>query len=204
LFNPLFKEELMLANSRTIELPMVDSRTYRLVRDALLTLSASAAIALSAQAAVPLPFTPVPITLQTLFVLLSGALLGSKRGPASIIIYVLLGTTGIPVFASGAAGLARLLGPTGGYIAGFIAASFAVGFLFEHGFGKSLFTRTLAMLAGSILIYAFGLARLASFTGWDGVLALGLYPFIAGDLLKLAAALLLLNALPGHVRASKG
>lgn len=194
MFNPLYKEKIMPVDSKTIELPMVDSRAYRLIRDALLTLSASAAIALSAQVAIPLPFTPVPLTLQTLFVLLSGALLGSKRGPASVMVYIGFGIAGIPVFASGGAGLARLLGPTGGYLVGFAAASFVAGFLFENGFGKTLFGRTLAMLAASVLIYAFGLARLASFTGWDSVLSLGLYPFIAGDMLKIGLLTLLLPA----------
>ncbi|NLI99206.1 biotin transporter BioY [bacterium] len=172
----------------------MDSKIYRLLRGTLLTFASSAAIALSAQVAIPLPFTPVPITLQTLVVLLSGALLGSRLGPLSVIVYIGLGMTGIPVFASGGAGLARLLGPTGGYLVGFAAASFVAGFLFENGFGKTLFGRTLAMLAASVLIYAFGLARLASFTGWDSVLSLGLYPFIAGDMLKIGLLTLLLPA----------
>lgn len=187
----------MLVNSRTIEvnyLWKMDSKIYRLLRGTLLTFASSAAIALSAQVAIPLPFTPVPITLQTLVVLLSGALLGSRLGPLSVIVYIGLGMTGIPVFASGGAGLARLLGPTGGYLVGFAAASFVAGFLFENGFGKTLFGRTLAMLAASVLIYAFGLARLASFTGWDSVLSLGLYPFIAGDMLKIGLLTLLLPA----------
>ncbi len=196
----------MFANLKTIVLQdylNADLKVYRVVRDVLLTLSASVAIALSAQAAVPLPFTPVPLTLQTLFVLLSGALLGSKRGPASVIVYIILGMSGIPVFASGGVGLARLLGPTGGYLVGFAAASFAVGFLFERGLGKSPLTRTLVMLAGSVLIYAFGLPRLASFTGWDRVFALGLYPFISGDLLKLGAVILLLQSLSGYMQTPK-
>lgn len=196
----------MFANLKTVEIRdclNADLKVYRIVRDVLLMLSASAAIALSAQAAVPLPFTPVPLTLQTLFVLLSGALLGSKRGPASVVLYIVLGIVGIPVFASGGVGFARLAGPTGGYLLGFTAASFAVGFLFERGLGKLPLTRTVAMLAGSVLIYAFGLPRLASFTGWDKVLVLGLYPFISGDLLKLGAAIILLHSHSGYVQTPK-
>jgi biotin transporter BioY len=158
----------------------------------LLIAGASLAIALSAQAYLPLPFTPVPISGQTLMVLLAGTLLGSKRGAASVITYLGLGVAGIPLFAGGGVGFARLLGPTGGYLMGFVAAAYVAGYLAQKSWDRRIFTAGLAMLAGNVVIYLFGLPRLAVFVGWDKVLALGLYPFIAGDVVKLVAATLLL------------
>ncbi len=160
----------------------------------LLIAGASLAIALSAQVYLPLPFTPVPISGQTLMVLLAGTLLGSKRGAASVITYLGLGVAGIPLFAGGGVGFARLLGPTGGYLMGFVAAAYVAGYLAEQGWDRRIFTVALAMLAGNVVIYLFGLPRLAVFIGWNRVLALGLYPFITGDVVKLVAATLLLPA----------
>ncbi len=157
-----------------------------------LILGGSLAIALAAQAYIPLPFTPVPLSGQTLMVLLTAMLLGGKRGAASIITYIGLGITGVPLFAGGTLGFARLLGPTGGYLIGFIAAAYLVGYLAEKGWDRHIITTTLAMLIGNALIYLFGLPRLASFVGWNNVLKMGLYPFITGDIIKLIAAVLIL------------
>lgn len=172
------------------------ARVQRLVADAILILGGSLFTAWMARIAIPLPFTPVPITGQTLAVLLVGAALGSRRGALSMAAYVLEGALGLPVFAGGAAGLARVLGPTGGYLIGFIAAAFLTGWLAERGWDRQPFTAALAMLAGNIVIYLFGLPWLARFVGGflgpKGALTLGLLPFIPGDLLKLALAALLL------------
>jgi biotin transport system substrate-specific component len=149
-------------------------------------------IALCAQWAFPLPFSPVPVTGQTLAVLLTGMLLGSRRGSLSLLAYLGQGAVGLPVFAGGTAGLARLTGPTGGYLIGFLAAAFLVGMLAERGWDRRAGTTFLAMLLGNIVIYALGLLWLAHFVGSERVLALGLWPFIPGDLWKLLFATMLL------------
>lgn len=167
-------------------------RSKALAYDATLVLAGSLFIAVSAQLALRLPFSPVPITGQTLAVLLTGALLGSRRGALSALAYLGEGLAGLPVFAGGAAGAAPLLGPTGGYLAGFVAAAYVTGRLAERGWDRRAGTVALAMLLGNVLLYAPGLAWLARFVGADKALALGLYPFIAGDLLKIALAASLL------------
>ncbi len=150
-------------------------------------------IALAAQVAVPLPFSPVPVTGQTFAVLLIGAAFGARLGAATVALYLAEGILGLPVFAPGGpVGPARLLGPTGGYLIGFVAAAYVVGALAERGWDRRLVTAALAMLAGEVVIYAFGLAGLARFLPPERLLAAGLLPFIPGDLVKLALAALAL------------
>jgi len=158
-----------------------------------LILGGSALVALSAQVSIPLPWTPVPITGQTFGVLLVGALLGSFRGVLSLLTYLAEGAAGLPVFAGGSGGYLKLFGPSGGYLWGFVAAAFVVGFLAERGWDRHPLRAALAMLAGNVVIYLFGLPWLARFVPPEQVLAAGLYPFIPGDLLKL---LLAASALP--------
>lgn len=153
---------------------------------------ASLIVALSAQLALHLPFSPVPITGQTLAVLLAGAMLGSRRGALAVVAYVLEGIAGLPVFAGGVGGPAHLLGPTGGYLLGFVAAAYVTGRLSEYGWDRRAASAALAMLLGNLVLYAPGLAWLAAFVGADKALAVGLYPFIVGDLLKIAIAVLML------------
>ena len=168
----------------------------------LAVLAGAGFVALLAQVALPLPFTPVPVTLQTLGVLLVGAALGSRLGAQALGLYLAAGAAGLPVFAGGGAGLAWLLGPTGGYLLGFVMAAWLAGALVERfGSDRRPMAAFLAMLAASAAIYAFGLAGLA---GWmalagkpvslPGLLALGLYPFALGDLLKAGLAAVLLPA----------
>lgn len=163
-------------------------RSKALTYDAALVLAGSLFIALSAQFALPLPFSPVPITGQTLAVLLTGAMLGSRRGALSALAYLGEGLAGLPVFAGGAAGAAHLVGPTGGYLAGFVAAAYVTGALAERGWDRRAGTVVLAMLLGNLVLYGPGLAWLARFAGMDKALALGLYPFLVGDLLKILVA----------------
>jgi biotin transporter BioY len=162
------------------------------IRDVVLVLGGILLLGMTAQLTIPL--VPVPVTGQTFGVLLLGALLGARRGGLSVAGYVAAGVAGMPVFAGGAAGPARLFGPTGGYLIGFIAAAWVVGRLSEKGWDRRLTTAAAAMLVGTVAIYAFGLPWLAAFVGWRDVLALGLAPFVVGDLLKLALAAL---TLPG-------
>lgn len=169
-------------------LPRVETRIQAIAKDVILVLSFSFLTALFAQASFWIGL--VPITGQTLAVLLAGLLLGSVRGALSQIVYLLVGLTGIPFWfaAGGALGVARLIGPTGGYLIGFVLAAFLVGKLAERGWDKKIETAILAMLIGNIAIYIFGLFWLANFLPWKGLLAVGLYPFIPGDALKILLA----------------
>ncbi|OGO60436.1 MAG: hypothetical protein A2Z36_01695 [Chloroflexi bacterium RBG_19FT_COMBO_48_23] len=137
---------------------------------------------------------PVPITGQTFAVLLAGALLGSRRGALSQLTYLAIGATGIPYWFAlgGPPGIARLVGPTGGYLIGFAAAAFVVGWLAERGWDRRVWMAIPAMLGGSIVIYIFGLSWLSHFVPGDAVLQAGLYPFVIGDLIKVVAAALIL------------
>src|SRR4030042_937132 len=137
---------------------------------------------------------PVPITGQTFAVLLTGALLGSRRAALSQLSYLAIGATGIPYWFAlgGPPGIARLVGPTGGYLIGFVAVAFLVGWLAERGWDRRVWTAALAMLAGETVLYVFGLSWLAHFVPGDKVLQVGLYPFVIGDLIKVAAAALIL------------
>ena len=164
------------------------------IRDATLVSGGSILVALCSQIAVPLPFSPVPVTGQTLAVLLVGVLLGGRRGALSLALYVAEGAIGLPVFAGGGAGLARLLGPTGGYLMGFVVGAWLVGSLAERGWDRRVHTTALAMLLGTVAIYVVGLSRLAWFVGIGRVLYLGLYPFVLGDVLKMVLAMLTVPA----------
>jgi biotin transport system substrate-specific component len=161
-------------------------------REVILILGGSLLIALAAQLQILLPFSPVPVTGQTFAVLLLGALYGSRRGPATVVTYLTLGAIGLPVFAGGAAGLARLVGPTAGYLVGFVAAAFAVGSLSERGWDRRPWTTSASMVVGNLIIYATGIFWLSRFVGWEAVLNTGLLPFLPGDALKIALATILL------------
>jgi biotin transport system substrate-specific component len=162
------------------------------LRSVLLVMAASVVTAMAAQLAVPLPWTPVPLTGQTFAVLLSGAALGWRRGFMAQAIYLAQGACGLPVFAGAAGGAAWLLGPTGGYLLAFPLAAALVGWLAERGWDRRPGTTFLAMIAGSGVIFALGLAQLAVFVPASALPAAGLLPFLPGDALKagLAAAAL--------------
>jgi len=160
----------------------------------LLILSASWLIAISAQFSINLPFSPVPITGQTLIILLIGALLGKNRGAAAVGLYLAQGAAGLPVFAGGKSGLITLFGPTGGYLIGFAAAAYIVGILMELRYGKSLLYTGFSLLVGNLIIYTFGLFWLAKFVGESQALQLGLLPFLAGDLLKILLGVTILGS----------
>jgi biotin transport system substrate-specific component len=181
----------LITEARSLALTLVPSGVaWR----AVLVVVGSALIALGAQIAVPLPFSPVPVTGQTFAVLLVGASLGSRLGAASVTLYVLEGLAGLPVFAGGTAGLARLGGPTGGYLVGFVFAAAIVGALAERGWDRRVWTAAVAMLVGEAAIYVCGVAWLARFQLPVSPLDAGLYPFIAGDLYKVVLAALALPA----------
>lgn len=149
--------------------------------------AASLFLALASQVTIPLPFTPVPFSLQTLAVMLIGMTLGSKRGLAALLLYTAEVALGMPFLAGGCGGLACLLGPCGGYIAGFIVQAYLVGFFFEKYPAPSRFITMLALSGIGCLQLAMGSAWLAQFVGWQQTLALGFMPFIPGDMLKIMA-----------------
>jgi biotin transporter BioY len=153
----------------------------------------SLVIGLSAQIAVRLPFSPVPITGQTFAVLMMGTLLGARRGSLCVLLYVAEGLSGLPVFAMGRSGVTVLLGPTGGYLIGFVAAAYVTGFLAQKGWDRRIWTTILAMILGDAVLYAFGLFWLCCLMGVNkAVPAVGLYPFIVGDVLKIILAVAVL------------
>ncbi len=158
-----------------------------ITRDAGLIFAGSLFVALLAQAQIPLQ--PVPVTLQTFGVLLIGAVLGSRRGALAMLAYAIEGAAGLPVFAGGTFGVARIIGPTGGYIIGFIFAGMLVGWLAERGWDRTPWMMTLAMIAGNIVIYSFGAPWLAYWLhSFSLALQYGVYPFLIGDMLKIVAA----------------
>lgn len=157
--------------------------------------------AIAAQVSVPLPFTPVPFTFQPMVVLVGAGAIGSRLGMASQVLYLALGVAGLPVFAASptlSQGVARLLGPTGGYLMCYPLAAFVAGFLAERGFDRRYLTAVVAMVCGLAIVFAGGVLWLALFVqparGFAGALATGFYPFVVADLIKL---LLAAGVMPG-------
>lgn len=153
--------------------------------------------AAAAQISVPLPFTPVPFTFQPMVVLLGGAVLGPELGMLSQVLYLAAGIAGLPVFALSPElpqGAARLFGPTGGYLMSYPFAAFVAGALARRGLDRRYLTSFFAMLAGLIIVFACGVTWLAVFApgagtrSFQSALAVGFYPFVAADLVKLAIA----------------
>ncbi len=179
-----------MSATRTLTLADVAAPRATWLRDLTWIAGASAVTALAAQIAIPLPWTPVPVTGQTFAVLLSGAVLGSRRGALAQLLYLAEGAVGLPVFAGWSGGAAHLVGPSGGYLVAFPLAAAIVGTLCQRGWDRRFGTMLVAMLLGGTVIFAVGLAQLARFVPAAGLLAQGLLPFVPGDLVKsgLAAA----------------
>ena len=175
----------------TLVLDKAENNSQKIFRYGAITLAGSALIALCAQISVP--FYPVPVTMQTFAVILIGLTYGWRLGGITVALYLVEGAIGLPVFAGGKGGMIVLMGPTAGYLYGFVLATVACGWFAERGFDRSYFKLILPLLAGNVLLYTSGLVWLGNFIGWDKpVLDLGLYPFIPGDLLKIAMAAVLL------------
>jgi biotin transport system substrate-specific component len=170
-------------------------RAANWLRDLSLIIIGSLFVAALAQVEIPLSFTPVPITGQTFGVLLVGAALGSKRGAASLGLYLVIGAFGLPFFAGGAHGFTVVLGATGGYLIGFVMAAYVVGLLAERGLERSVRTSFVPFLIGTVIIYACGVTWLAVVLGsFSKAIAAGLLPFLIGDAIKLIAASVALPA----------
>ena len=155
-----------------------------------MTVYASLLAALTAAGAyLSIPIGPVPIILQNMFVMLSGLLLGSRWGLASVGVYLLAGACGLPVFSGGLGGISRIAGPTGGYLLGYLPAVYVIGLITEKT-KQNMFYDVIAMTCGCIIIYLCGITWLKILTGMtlSKTLVAGMYPFLIGDALKIAAA----------------
>ncbi len=171
---------------------MVDSST-----SLRMTVYASLLAALIAAGAyLALPIGPVPIVLQNLFVFLSGLLLGPRWGVASVGVYLMAGALGLPVFAGGIGGIGRFAGPTGGYLLGYLPGVYVIGWISKISKGRAA-VDVLAMVCGSIIIYTCGVSWLKILSGMTlaKTLVVGMYPFILGDVIKIAAAVPIAKAL---------
>jgi len=169
-----------------------DNRSNAIAYDIAMVIAGSLLIALSAQ--ISFNIGPVPITGQTFGVLLVGALLGWKRGGAAVLAYLAEGASGLPVFAGATGGAAVFLGPTAGYLAGFVPAAMLVGWLAQLGWDRHFGLTVLAMIGGNLIIYLFGVPWLRTVLAvdWPTAFSYGLTPFVAGDLVKILFAAVVL------------
>lgn len=174
--------------ARPLTLVDVAAPRSNALMNVLLVVAASLVTAGAAQIEIRLPWTPVPITGQSFAVLLSGLVLGSRRAFLAQLLYLAEGASGLPFFAGGAAGLVKLMGPTGGYLMAFPFAAAFTGFLAERGWDRRPVTMFAAMLAGSTIVFGLGLLQLSRFVPAETLLASGLLPFVPGDLIKSAIA----------------
>ena len=171
-----------MQRATSLSYPWARLRGRALAR-ALSVVAGAGLIALSARLAIPLPFSPVPVTGQTLAVLALAGLMG-RRSAASVGLYLFGAALGLPLLAGQFGGLARLLGPTGGYLAGFVVGAYVAGWLAEGSTGRPG-RLALALVSGQALIYGCGLLGLSRFVAADRLLLAGLYPFLVGDACKL-------------------
>jgi len=172
---------------------LADAVPGGLARNVALVAGGAAFVGLTAQLAVPLPFTPVPLSLQTFSVLLVGAVLGSRRGVLSMALYLVAGAAGVPWFSQHQSGWSFA---SFGYVVGFVAAAWVVGRLAERGADRHVLRAAALMVLGNVVIYAFGVSGLVLATGMPvtKALLLGVVPFLVGDLLKIVVAAGLLPA----------
>ena len=189
-------ENQKLSAARAVRMPtlaeamldslMTPSAATSAVTKAALVVFGSLLLAVSAQFKIPL--YPVPVTGQPLVVLLIGITYGPRLGGITIAAYLFEGALGLPVFAGGAAGVAVLMGPTAGYLFGFLLAATAMGYLAERGMGRTVVSTIAAMVIGNCVIYLCGALWLANFIGFGQAIAAGVLPFLYGDALKLVVA----------------
>lgn len=184
-----------VSNSRSLTLSdlLWPAQTNHWLRSLVFAVAGSIALTLSAK--ISIPAVPVPFTLQTLVVLLIGFAYGPRLAAATVGLYLMQGALGLPVFQGTpekGLGLAYMMGPTGGYLAGFFIAALVCGKLAEYGWDRRFSSMALGMVLGNAIIYASGLAWLGSLIGWDKpVLEYGMLPFLVGDLIKIVIAVAL-------------
>lgn len=174
--------------------------TERIIRsraalNVLMVVAASAIIAVAAQIAISIPFSPVPLTLQPIAVLLVGVTLGSRRGAAAAALYLFEGIVGLPVFAQAHGGAMWLVAATGGYLLSYPAAAFVAGWFSERGWGSTTLRAVAGMLAALTVIYAGGFSWLSMLAGPRAAFTMGIVPFVVADFVKVALAAALLPEL---------
>jgi biotin transport system substrate-specific component len=175
-------------------LPRPQVRSMRIAREVTLIAGFALLTAALAQVRIPLGFTPVPVTGQTLAVLLAGASLGAWRGASSQLLYWLMGMVGLPFYSNGTGGWSVATGPTMGYLVGFIVAAAVVGRLAEYRHDRHVLTSVAAMTMGSMIIYVCGATWLSInlgiplATGEQNAISLGVTPFLVGDVIKMCLA----------------
>ncbi len=160
-----------------------------------IALIVAGSLLLTLSAKIQISFWPVPMTMQTLAVLVLGAACGARLGVAAMLAYIAEGAAGLPVFAGPSAGAAYLMGPTAGYLIGFVIAAGVVGFLAERGWNRRMSHIVVAMCLGHLLIFVPGVLWLAVLFGWQKAFAVGVSPFVLATLLKTALAAALLRGL---------
>jgi biotin transport system substrate-specific component len=172
--------------------PSRDETRFAVLRAVLLVVAGSCLLTVSAK--INVPFYPVPMTMQTLVVLLIGATYGLRLGAATVAAYLFQGALGLPVFAGIGAGPAYMAGPTGGFLIGFLAAAIAVGFMAERGWDRTLLRVIVMMTVGHVVILSFGVGWLTSVMPFTKAWAVGVTPFMAATLLKIALAAAVMRA----------
>jgi len=175
--------------------PSRDDARFTALRAAVLMIAGTALLTISAKVQVPLPY--VPLTLQTLVVLMIGASYGWRLGGATVALYLAEGAMGLPVFANTPplpAGIGYFMGPTGGFLFGFLAAAVATGYMAERGWDRPLLRVIVMMTIGHALIFAFGLAQLSLVMPFAKAWTVGAAPFVAATVVKTALAAALMQA----------
>ena len=170
----------------TETLALTQKPSYALVKQGLQIIGGALFLALMAQVKIPLYFTPVPLTLQTLVAMLLGAKLGSTRGTLSLATYFAMITAGLPVLAGGAVNAAALVGPTGGYLVGMAIQAAMTGWVIQKGY--NFFTTYFLIVLVSLVQLTLGACWLGTFVGYENMFVMGILPFLAGDALKCFAA----------------
>ncbi len=167
----------------------------------IITYSSLFVALIAAGAFLAIPIGPVPLVLQNMFVLLAGILLGPRWGIAAVGIYLLIGICGLPVFSQGRGGIGMIFGPTGGYLLGYLPAVFTAGLIAKF-WNNKIIADISAMVAGSAIIYTTGIPWLKVVTGmgWGKALALGMYPFIIGDILKIIGAVYIAKTVRPYIK----
>ncbi len=164
------------------------TNSHSLIRELSLGIFGVLFLSLLAQVAIPLPFTPVPITGQSLGVMLIGVSYGARRAFWTTLSYLFCGAIGLPVFAASAFGMAKILGPTGGYLLGFIIAAWCMGFLTEKFKSKTWFQVLPIFILGHLIIFIFGVVGLMQFMDLSTAINLGVTPFLLGTVIKISIA----------------
>ena len=175
------------------------SGEQEIVKNIFLIVSGTVFIALMANIKIVLPFTPVPITGGTFAIMLVGLTYGKKLAPATLLAYIIAGSAGLPVFAGFKGGL-TVFSPSGGYIIGYFFAALICGYFADRGWTESYLKTVIVLLLANIVLYTFGLFQLSFFIGDKNVFMAGLYPFIPGDIIKMALVTLILPTIWKSVR----